>query len=282
MMLPEVGVFARTFTRPTAREVATAVADAGFSLAQFNFSSIGLPTLAADVSADDVAAVGLAFTDQDVSIWGLSATYNVIHPDRESRTRNTRDAMRLIRLSPLLGVTAVTLCSGTMNTTDMWTGHPDNHSATAWAEMRATFDALLEAASDVGIKLGIEPEAANVVGSAKDAHRLINELGFDARHIGIVLDPGNLVEPEYIHGQNEVVNEAFDLLGDHVICLQAKDLTAAGPTPLGLGDLDYGLICRRVLGLARSVPIIIQDATEDDASRSGRYLRDRLLAARTS
>ncbi|MEU7852896.1 sugar phosphate isomerase/epimerase family protein [Nonomuraea sp. NPDC049141] len=282
MTLPEVGIFARTFPRTTAGKVATAVAEAGFRLAQFNFSAIALPTLAPDVSLDAVTAVGRDFRDAGVTVWGLSATYNIIHPDRARRSRQTRQAARLIEMSPLLGVTAVTLCSGTLNTGDMWTGHPDNRSTAAWADLRSTLDALLEAASNAGIKLGIEPEAANVVDSAQRAHRLISELGSDARHIGIVLDPGNLVAPETIHRQDDIVNEAFDLLGEHIIGLQAKDLTAAGPAPLGRGDLDYTMICRRTLELGRAVPLIIQDATEDDASRSGRYLRDRLHAARNT
>ncbi|MFC4465318.1 sugar phosphate isomerase/epimerase family protein [Streptomyces xiangluensis] len=280
--LPEVGVFARTFPRADAREVATAVANAGFSLAQFNFSAIGAPTLAPGVSHHDVAAVSLAFRDAGVGIWGLSATYNIIDPDRTARASRTRKAARLIRLSPLLGVTAVTLCSGTRDAGDMWAGHPDNQSPAAWADMRSTLDVLLEAAAEAGVRLGIEPEPANVIDSAERAHRLVNELATDARHLGIVLDPGNLVTPETLSSQHDIFNEAFDLLGDHIIGLQAKDLTAAGPAPLGRGGLDYSVICDHTLRLGRPVPVIIQDATDADAPRSGEYLRGQLNAARNT
>ncbi|XVQ09630.1 sugar phosphate isomerase/epimerase family protein [Spirillospora sp. CA-255316] len=262
--------------------MATAVAAAGFSIAQFNFSAIGAPTLAPGVSDDDVTAVGRDFRDTGVGIWGLSATYNTIDPDLAARAERTREAARLIRLSPLLGVTAVTLCSGTRDMADMWAAHPDNQSRAAWADLRATLEVLVEAATEAGVRLGIEPEPANVISTAQRAHRLVNELGADARHLGVVLDPGNLVTQETLSRQRDVFDEAFDLLGDHIIGLQAKDLTAAGPAPLGQGDLDYSVICERVLRLGRPVPVIIQDATSDDAARSGEYLRRRLDAASTT
>jgi sugar phosphate isomerase/epimerase len=278
MTLPEVGIFARTFPRATAAEVAAAVACAGFTLTQFNFSAIGSPTLAPDISADTITAVGQAFRAANVRIWGLSATYNIISTDRASLARHTHQARRLIGLSPLLGVTTVTLCTGTRSSDSMWTGHPDNHSAAAWRDMRTTLDDLLETAAAAGIKLGIEPEPANVINSAPAARRLLDELGPDAHHIGIVLDPGNLVTTQTLHDQHNILDEAFHLLGEHIIGLHAKDLSAAGPAPLGCGDLDYATICDRACQLNPPVPITIQDATESDAARSGQYLRRHLNA----
>ncbi|MFG1967430.1 sugar phosphate isomerase/epimerase family protein [Nonomuraea sp. NPDC049028] len=277
--LPEVGVFARTFPRDTAAEVADAVAAAGFTLAQFNFSAIATPTLAPDVSAATVASVGQTFRDAGVSLWGLSATYNIINPDQARRTEQTHDAARLIRLSPALEVTAVTLCSGTRNADNMWADHPDNRSPAAWADLRTTLDTLLEAAAEAGVTLGIEPEPTNVIDSAERALRLITELGADARHVGIVLDPANLVTARTLDHQRDIFDEAFDLLGEHIIGLQAKDLTAAGPAPLGRGELDHSLICDRALQLDHPVPIIIQDAADHDAARAGTYLREQLDTA---
>ncbi|MFD8381796.1 sugar phosphate isomerase/epimerase family protein [Streptomyces sp. NPDC059679] len=278
--LPEVGIFARTFPRATVDEVATAVAEAEFHLAQFNFSAIGMPTLAPDASAKLFDMVGRSFQNSGVSIWGLSATYNIINPDPVCRARQTREATRLIGLSPRLGVSAVTLCSGTRNPKSMWEGHPDNRSPAAWRDMRSTLDVLLEAAANAGVVLGIEPEPTNIINSAKSARRLINELGTTApRHLGIVLDPGNLVTAENLSRQRHVFDEAFDLLADHIIGLQAKDLTADGPAPLGRGELDYTHICDHTLRLGRPVPTIIQDADAQDAGRSGRYLRTRLRTA---
>jgi sugar phosphate isomerase/epimerase len=136
-------------------------------------------------------------------------------------------------------------------------------------------DRLLPAAAAAGVRLGVEPEIANVVKDAPTARRLLAELGADAAHVGIVLDPANLLTPATIHRQGDILTAAVDLLGEYVICLHAKDVVDSGYAAAGSGGLDYELVFRLVQGLPRSVPTIIQDATEGDAPRVAAYLRER-------
>ena len=75
----------------------------------------------------------------------------------------------------------VTLCTGTRDPQNMWRAHPDNQTAQAWTDLRATLDVLLDAARDAGVQLGVEPEFANVVADAPTAARLLEQLGVDAR-----------------------------------------------------------------------------------------------------
>lgn len=282
MSLSEIGVFARSFPRSAVTDVARAVRAAGFTLAQFNFSAIGQPTLNPQAGPGDLEEVASAFQQHSVTIWGLSATYNTIHPDPVIRAAETRQAARLISMSHLLGVKAVTLCTGTRNRDNMWAWHPGNTSAAAWHDLRSTFDVLLPAAEAAQVRLGIEPEPGNVVGDPRTARRLLRELGRDAASLGIVLDPGNLVTPTTLGRQREIFAEAFDLLGAHTIGLHAKDLNDNGPMPLGQGCLDYDLVIGHAQQLDRPVPIIIQDATEDDAARSRVFLRAQLDLASAS
>ena len=56
-----LGIFARTFRRPTVTEVAAEVARAGYNLAHWNFAAIGLPTLADDLPDTAFTDVRAAF-----------------------------------------------------------------------------------------------------------------------------------------------------------------------------------------------------------------------------
>jgi len=58
----------------------------------------------------------------------------------------------------------------------MWRAHPGNLASDAWTDLRRTLDALLEAAHEAGVRLGIEPEPGNVVRDARTAARLLAEL----------------------------------------------------------------------------------------------------------
>ena len=206
-----LGIFARTFPRETPEEVAAAVARAGYPLGHWNVAAVGRSTLAGDVGRAEVAAVRRAFDRAGVAIPSVSATFNVIHPDSERRAAQTAQAVRLIGLVPELGADVVTLCSGTRDPDDLWRAHPGNLASDAWTDLRRTLDALLEAASEAGVRLGIEPEPGNVVRDARTAARLLAELGDDAP-VGIVLDPANLLTPETISRQSEILAEAVDLL----------------------------------------------------------------------
>lgn len=257
-----LGIFAKTFRRTTTAEVADEVRRAGYAVAHWNFAAIGLPTLADGIAEETFGDVRAAFDAAGLSIPSVSATYNVIGPDVEQQTRK---AATLIRRARLLGADVVTLCSGTRDPDDMWRARPDNASAAAWRELRATLDVLLEAAADGGVVLGIEPEPGNVVRDAAAAARLLDELG-DGAPVGIVFDPANLLTPATLADQERILTQAVDLLGPRVVGVQAK----------GFGAMDYDLVFR-LLERMPPVPLIVQDVTEADADR---VRRDLLRGAR--
>jgi len=272
-MSVELGIFARIFTRPGAEEVAAAVAGAGFGLVQFNLSCIGAPTVPPVGAAIDFAGIRSAFEARGVRIWGLSCTYNLVHPDLTRRAEYAARAEWLIGRAPELGAEVVTLCSGTRDAEDMWRAHPANSSPEAWAELRACLDKLLPAAEGAGVHLGIEPEPGNIVADAGRASDLLAELGRDARLIGIVLDPANLVTPTTAHDQDRILRHAFSVLGRQTVALHAKDVVPGGAyAAAGLGQLDYDLVFELHAALPVPVPVIVQDSAEADVPRTRRFL----------
>jgi sugar phosphate isomerase/epimerase len=94
---------------------------------------------------------------------------------------------------------------------------------------------------------------------------LLDELGADAP-VGIVLDPANLLTPDTIDQQDKIVGEAIDLLGERVISIQAKDVVNSTHAAAGAGLMDYPALFAQ-LARIDPVPVIVQDASEDDAGR---------------
>jgi sugar phosphate isomerase/epimerase len=272
-----VGVFARSFIRDSAGAVADAVVAAGYDTVQLNLSSVGLPTVPADPDGLDLAGIAAAFADRGVSVWGVSVTYNAIDPDPDRRRELTARAARFLARVPELGAGFATLCTGTRDPENMWRRHPDNDTPAAWRDLRATLDVLLAAASAAGIRLGVEPEGANVIADAARAVRLLAELGPDAGLVGIVLDPANLVTPEQAADQRKILTTAAETLAGSVVCLHAKDVTPGGYAAVGEGLLDYELVLALRAGLPVAVPVVVQDVTEADARR----VRDFLAAGLT-
>lgn len=264
-LVSRLGIFARTFRRDTPAEVADAVTGAGYALAHWNFAAIGRSTLAADVEEAQFTAVRTAFDSAGLGIPSVSGTFNMIHPDADLRRRQTEQAVRLVGLAPELGARVVTLCTGTRDPENMWRAHSGNTDSSAWSDLRQSLDPLLDAAGEAGIRLGVEPELANVVRDARTARRLLDEVALDAP-IGIILDPANLLTPDTVDQQDIILGEAIDLLAGRVIGVQAKDVVASGYAAPGSGLMNYPAVFAQLDRLG-PVPVIVQDASEEDAAR---------------
>jgi len=270
-----LGAFARIYQRDSADALADAFVGDQLVQVQLNLSALGLPTIpdADMLETVDLDQISSAFRSRGRVIWGVSATYNAIHPDPAVRHRESAQAAHFIGALRSLGPVAATLCSGTRDPDDMWRAHPDNGTPEAWNDLRRSLDALLRAAEHAGILLAIEPEPGNVVAGTAQAVRLIDELGGDAERIGIILDPANLVHDAPDNQHARILSEAFELLGEKTICVHAKDVQPWTDTLCGRAGLDYQLISRLYDALPQRVPMIIQDATEAELPQVRDWLR---------
>lgn len=277
--MSELGIFARVFPPGPPDDVARAIAAAGFTVTQLNLSALGRPSLDRALTDPEAAAIAAAFGNAGVGIWGLSGTFNTIHPEPAVRRAGIEGCLAVIARAPAIGAEVVTLSTGTRDAQDTWRAHPDNGSPEAWQDLRATLDELIPAAAASRIRLGIEPEAGNVVHDAATATRLLAELGDDARHLAIVLDPANLLTVETLTRQEAILTSAFELLGGQVAALHAKDVVSTGYAAPGAGGMDYELVMRLHAALPGPVPIIAQDLRADDARRVHDFLADHLAGS---
>ena len=86
----QLGIFAKTFARPTVEEVFDAVAGHGLRCVQFNFACAGLPSLPDQVEAALLDRVRQAATERRIALAAVSATFNMIHPDPKQRRAGLR------------------------------------------------------------------------------------------------------------------------------------------------------------------------------------------------
>lgn len=272
-----LGVFARVFPVAPPAELAATIAGHGFDCVQLNLVAVGLPTVPEphELPALPLEEVGAAFAAAGVSVWGLSATYNMAHPDPERRARETTAAAALIRAAPRVGARAVSLCTGTRDPDNQWRAHPDNTTAAAWDDMITSFGPLLAAAAEAGVQLAVEPEPANVVAGTAEAVRLLAELGERGQPVGIILDAANLVAEVPPDQRESRLREAYEQLGERTICLHAKDVVPWGRRLAGdRSGLDFGLLAELRSRLPRTVPLIIQDTAPDEVAAAVSMLRD--------
>jgi sugar phosphate isomerase/epimerase len=267
----QVGIFAKTFPGTEPLPVLKAVRAAGYDCAQFNMACCGLPAMPDAIGSQTIAAVDAAVSTAGVQLVALSGTYNMIHPDKAVRSAGLRRLQVLLEAARALQIPLVTLCTGTRDAEDQWRHHPDNAKADAWSDLIREMERAVGMAELLGVDLGIEPEQANVVTSAKDAKTLIDAIG--SKRIRIVLDPANLFEVADRPQAQRMVAEAIDLLGPSIAMAHAKDRYADGNfATAGTGVVDFADFVARLNAVRFEGAMVTHGLSADEAPDVAAYL----------
>lgn len=267
-----LGIFAKTFSRPTLDGALDAVVDHGVICLQFNMACVGLPAMPDTIVPDLAESVRAAIVQRGLKMAAVSATYNMIHPDVQVRADGLRRLAVLAQAAPLLGTSVLTLCTGTRDPHDQWRYHPDNARPDAWADLCREMALALQIAEDHGLILGVEPEMANVVNSAVQARRLLDEMR--SPHLQIVLDGANLLCPETLARQTIILDEALDLLGDDLVMAHAKDITPDGRhVAAGTGVLNYAHYVGGLQEIGFAGPLLLHGLAEEQVAEAVGFLR---------
>jgi sugar phosphate isomerase/epimerase len=84
----KLGIFAKTFSRPTIEELFQSIAGYGISSVQFNLSCAGLEPLPKNVPSELAQRIADSAEQAKVELSAISGTFNMAHPDPVDRRGN--------------------------------------------------------------------------------------------------------------------------------------------------------------------------------------------------
>lgn len=235
-----IGILLDTFRTGSLEARLDAVKANGLDCVQFSFDCAGLPAMPDELAPETAKQIRQAAAERQITLASLRGTFNMCHPDAEHRQTGLRRLRVLAAACKPLGVTKIHLCSGTRDRTSMWRRHPDNGTPEAWRDMVASMREASAIARQYRVTLAFEPEVNNIVDSAKQARRLMDEIG--SPYLKVTFDAANLFHTGELPRMSEILDEAFALIGRDVVLAHAKDLDHdgdAGHLPAGHGKLDY-------------------------------------------
>jgi sugar phosphate isomerase/epimerase len=270
-----LGIFAKTFSRPAVEAVFDAVKAHGLSCVQFNMACAGVSSMPDNIARTMSVRIREAATERGIEIAAVSGTYNMIHPDGQVRQAGLRRLRALASACRDMGTSVITLCTGTRDPVDMWRWHPENASSAAWSDLLASMEAALRIAEEQCVTLAFEPEPANVVSTAAKGHTLLTAM--QSSHLKVVIDAANLVVPGNAQKTKQILDEAFELLGEHIIIAHAKDRGADGAfLAAGEGSLDYNLYMHHLHAVAFNGPLILHSLAEGQVRKALHFLAEKL------
>ena len=266
-----LGIFAKTFARPQLEEVFDAVKEHYFECVQFNLACSGLPTLPDEITPSLITRIHEAAITRGIEIAAVSGTYNMIHPDREMRQAGLRRLRILASTCHDIGTSIITLCTGSRDPENMWHWHPENASSQAWSDLLSSMEAALLIAEEEQVTLAFEPERANVVNTAARGHALL--MAMQSPSLKVVIDPANLIIPGDEGQMRQVLNEAFDLIGEDIVIAHAKDRSMYDTfQAAGEGILNFNQYVHLLHAVAFNGPLILHGLSEGQVDAARQFL----------
>jgi sugar phosphate isomerase/epimerase len=226
-----LGVFAKTFPRPTLEETLDTIVDHGLWHVQFNMSCAGLPTLPERPDEKLCRWIAQMLRERGMTMAAISGTFNLCDPDESRLKDNLQRLDGLAASCRWLDTRIITLCTGTRDANDMWKWHPENVRRSSWETLVQSMRQAVQIADRNEVTLAFEPEMHNIINSVAKARRLLDEIG--SPWLKVVIDPANLIPSGDMSRMSEVFEEAFDWLGPDIVLAHAKD---------PINDVDVGAL----------------------------------------
>lgn len=274
-----VGTMSGTFKRSSLEEALDAALAHDIRHLQFNLSTLNVSGALQEKLKAARTTVRAQIEKRDMTVAALAGQANMVDPDPVKRQEGIERIKQFISACHDVGTSVLATCTGSRHPENMWRTHPDNDSAETWEVLRDTLEQLLPHAEAHNVMLAFEPEICQVASSAAKSKRLIDEMG--SPNLKVVLDAANLFGEGDLSRMSEVLDEAFQLLGDHVAIAHAKDLDRDGDPghlPAGSGKLDYERYVSLLCALPFDVSVILHGLTEAQLDDSTEMLR-RLAAS---
>lgn len=273
-----VGILAHLLGKQPFRELAAKAAGTECSYVQLALSKaisdVEFPLGA--LSPGLANEIGDAFAQNNVGIAVLGCYASLVDLDDETYRYNVDRFKEHLRHARHFGAPIVA--------TEV--GHPKEAALLPkhWERLNLAMEELVEEAERWGVMIGLEAAQGHLIDSSETLAETIQR--FPSSCVGVVLDPCNLMNQSNAERQDEVVREAFRLLGPRIVSAHAKDYRRRAEdgklagTAAGLGELNYPLFWEL---LERHKPhgfVTLEDVNEEQLPAAARFVLDGRKAAR--
>ena len=133
---------------------------------------------------------------------------------------------------------------------------------------------VVKYAEQMGVLMAIEPVVRHIVCNPVRARRVLDEI--DSPNLRIILDPVNLLESYNYEKQDEIIDEAVELLGKDVAVLHVKDFVIRDgrlvSVPVGQGQCHWDRIIPYMKKEKPYMHATLEDTSPDNAVAALNYI----------
>jgi L-ribulose-5-phosphate 3-epimerase len=219
--------------------------------------------------------IGSAFSKQNIQIAVLGCYFNMIHPDQVERRKGLERFKEHIRFARDFGCSIVATETGNVNPEIIYT--EENFKEKPFLEVVESVRELVREAEKFGVIVGIEAGVNHPIYSPKVMKRLLDMVG--SNNLQVIFDPVNLLTVDTYKHQEEIFQEAFDLFGDRIIAVHAKDFVQEDEqlktVAVGQGLLNYDAVLKLIKEKKPYINILMEETKEPFITESMAFLMNK-------
>lgn len=198
---------------------------------------------------------------------------NLCDPDPAGLAKATQTYVSAIRFASILGAGVVGTETGAVNSEYVY--EPANRTEAALNTFITNLKPVVDTAEKFGVIVAIEPVVRHVVCSVERARKVLDAI--HSPNLQIIFDPVNLLEPEDVPRQDEVIRKAFDLLGEEIAVIHCKDYVMEKgelkAVAAGLGGFDFELLCKEIKQHKPYIQCTLENTKPDNAQAAREFLQ---------
>ncbi len=213
-----------------------------------------------------------AFLKENVYISVLGCYINPIHPDIKIRRESIERFKEHIRFARDFGCSVVATETGSMNHDCSYS--PENSSSKAFEMIVDSVTELVREAEKFGTFMCIEGVTTHTVSTPQIMKKVLDRI--NSNNLQVLFDPVNLLDSKNYEQQHQMIQDSFDLFGDRIIILHAKDFIIEDGkkviVPIGKGILDYPFLMKLIKKHKPGIEILIENAKPENMEDSRSYI----------
>ena len=214
-----------------------------------------------------------AFQRHGVRIAVLGCYVNLVHPDLAERRQLLARFKEHLRFARDFGCSVVATETASLNAD--WSPHPDNGGEAAFRTAIESISELVAVAEKFGVFVCIEGVAHHVMSTPQRMRRMLDTI--PSPNLQVLFDPVNLLSKDNWQEQDRVIRESFDLFGDRIVIVHAKDfkLEAGVPKPevIGRGRFDFALLASLLQARKSGIDVLLEETTPATIDESIAHVR---------
>ena len=193
----------------------------------------------------------------------LGCYINPIHPIESRRQAEVAKFIEHLKYAKMIGADMVGTETGRLDPDMKVT--PETFTETAYQRLLKSMREIVSAAEKLGVTVGVEGVFDHTLYSPAMMKRFLEDI--DSPNVEVILDSVNLIHPDEVERQEEVIDKAFAYYGDRITMLHMKDFVFDGSSQIfrhvGEGLFRYEPLMKHLKEKKPHITMLLENSNKE-------------------